>query len=243
MGNSESKSDVPPLPKPKEGDIKIDLNNLPKLEPVKGFDIPKPPQIMTSSDRKREEEKKAMEGKVPFNIKKEFDQSTYTGRFMMQFTRLNPMLFFYSDKSIKEAQDKVFKYSTRLEAAENMGSEVMMRPEEIEDIRLAYRIVGGSVHPDTNEIIPRVMRLSGFVVFNVPIATLVIFMPNQTPLTTGMLQWINQTYNAGMNYGNRNASTAYTTSDLANGYIAACLVSIGIAMGSRYIFANFLKRQ
>jgi hypothetical protein len=41
---------------------------------------------------------------------------------MMQFTRLNPMLFFYSNKQIKEAQDKVFKYSTRLEAAERLGS-------------------------------------------------------------------------------------------------------------------------
>jgi len=46
-----------------------------------------------------------------------------------------------------------------------------------------------------------------------------------------------------MNYGNRNASTPYTTSDLANGYLAACAVSIGIAMGSRVLFANFLKRQ
>jgi len=178
MGNSESKSDLPPLPKPKPGDIQIDVNNLPKLEPVKNFDIPKPPPIKTSADRKREEEKKALEGLVPFNIKHEFDQSTYAGRFMMQFTRLNPFLFFYSDKAIKEAQDKVFKYSTRLEAAENMGSKVMMKPEEIEEIKLAHRIVGGSVHPDTNELIPRPMRLSGFVIFNVPIATLVIFLPN-----------------------------------------------------------------
>lgn len=53
-----------------------------------------------------------------------------------------------------------------------------MKPEEIEEIKLAYRIVGGSVHPDTNEIIPHVMRLSGFVIFNVPIATMVIFAPN-----------------------------------------------------------------
>jgi hypothetical protein len=67
----------------------------------------------------------------------------------------------------------------------------MMKPEEIEDIKLAYRIVGGSVHPDTNEIIPHVMRLSGFVIFNVPIATLVIFAPNQTLLFSGALQWLN----------------------------------------------------
>jgi hypothetical protein len=46
-----------------------------------------------------------------------------------------------------------------------------------------------------------------------------------------------------MNYGNRNASTPYTTNDLATGYLAACAVSIGIAMGSRYVFANFLRKQ
>jgi len=86
----------------------------------------------------------------------------------------------------------------------------MMKPEEIEDIKLAYRIVGSSVHPDTQEIIPHVMRLSGFVLFNLPIATAVIFTRNQTPLFAGGMQWVNQTYNAGMNYGNRNASSTYT---------------------------------
>ena len=59
-----------------------------------------------------------------------------------------------------------------------MRSQVMMTPEEIEDVKRAYRITGGAVHPDTKEIINPVMRLSGFVLFNVPIATLVIFAPN-----------------------------------------------------------------
>jgi hypothetical protein len=103
MGNSSSKSDLPPLPKPKEGDIKIDINNLPKLAPATGFDLPKAPFIQTSADRKREEERKRMEGLIPFNIKHEFDQNTYSGRFMFHFTRLNPLLFFHTDKQIKEA--------------------------------------------------------------------------------------------------------------------------------------------
>ena len=46
-----------------------------------------------------------------------------------------------------------------------------------------------------------------------------------------------------MNYGNRNASTPYSTQDLANGYIAACAVSIGIAMGSRAMFASTLSKM
>ena len=118
-----------------------------------------------------------------------------------------------------------------------------MKPEDVEDIKMAHRIVGGSVHPDTGELIPRVMRLSGFVVFNIPLATLMVFAPNQTPLFTGVMQWINQTYNAGMNYGNRNASSQQTATDLASGYFAACCVSIGLAMGTRKLFAGFLKRQ
>ena len=46
-----------------------------------------------------------------------------------------------------------------------------------------------------------------------------------------------------MNYGNRNASTPYSTSDLAKGYTAACAVSIGIATSSRLIFASTLNKM
>jgi len=31
-----------------------------------------------------------------------------------------------------------------------------------------------------------------------------------TPFNTVLWQWINQTYNAALNYGNRNASSNYT---------------------------------
>ena len=44
-----------------------------------------------------------------------------------------------------------------------------------------------------------------------------------------------------MNYGNRNASTPYTTTDLATGYAGACVSSVGIAMVSRTMFAGKLK--
>jgi hypothetical protein len=63
----------------------------------------------------------------------------------------------------------------------------MMKPEEIEQLKRDCRVAGGAVHPDTNEIIPFYMRLSGFVVFNVPIACCVIFAPNQTPAFTAFL--------------------------------------------------------
>ena len=44
-----------------------------------------------------------------------------------------------------------------------------------------------------------------------------------------------------MNYGNRNASTPYTTSELAQSYLAASACSMGIAMVSRTMVADKLK--
>ena len=43
-----------------------------------------------------------------------------------------------------------------------------------------------------------------------------------------------------MNYGNRNASSQYTTADLARGYSAAVFTSVGIALASRTLMAKYL---
>lgn len=67
----------------------------------------------------------------------------------------------------------------------------MMLPEEIETLRKAARIVGGAVHPESNEIIALPMRLSGFVSFNVPILALMLFAPNQTPAFNAAMQALN----------------------------------------------------
>ena len=50
-----------------------------------------------------------------------------------------------------------------------------MTPEDIDKIKRASNVVGGAVHPDTNEIIPFYMKLSGFVVFNMPLVFAVVF--------------------------------------------------------------------
>jgi len=52
------------------------------------------------------------------------------------------------------------------------------------------------------------------------------------------MQWINQTYNAAMNYGNRNVSSTLTTHDLAKGYGGAVAVSVSIALFSRIALAR-----
>lgn len=53
-----------------------------------------------------------------------------------------------------------------------------MTQAEIDELKAASRVVGGSVHPETGEIIAMPMRLSGFVSFNGPILFIVLFTQN-----------------------------------------------------------------
>ncbi len=89
--------------------------------------------------------------------------------------------------------------------------------------------VESAVHPDTGEVIPLVFRMS-------------TFMPSNLPITAGMLlsgpgaaqvfwQWANQSYNAGFNYANRNASVPMDTKALALSYGVATGVACGMSFG------------
>ena len=60
-------------------------------------------------------------------------------------------------------------------------------------------------------------------------------------MNTVFWQFTNQTYNAGINYGNRNASSKQTVNDLLFGYSAAVLSSIGISWSLRKMSANFTR--
>jgi hypothetical protein len=86
------------------------------------------------------------------------------------------------------------------------GKQVMLAEAEITRLRKLQTIVSASIHPDTNKPVPWVMRMCAFVPTNLPIIFGMLMTP-PTPMNTMFWQWLNQTYNAGMNYGNRNASS------------------------------------
>ena len=56
-----------------------------------------------------------------------------------------------------------------------------------------------------------------------------------TPLNTIFWQWVNQSVNALMNYGNRNASSLYTNEDVLKSYGIAVSSSIVVALGIRKV--------
>jgi sideroflexin-5 len=103
-------------------------------------------------------------------------------------------------------------------------------------------IVNASIHPDTNQPVPWVMRMCAFVPTNLPIIFGMLMSP-PTPINTIFWQWLNQTYNAGMNYGNRNASSQQTTGDILFGYSAAVASSITIGLSLRKLSSGMTKNM
>jgi hypothetical protein len=116
----------------------------------------------------------------------------------------------------------------------------MLTSSEIATLRKLQTIVNASIHPDTNQPVAWVMRMCAFVPTNIPIIFGILMTP-PTRMNIMFWQWLNQTYNAGMNYGNRNASSPQTVGDIAFGYSAAVFSSITISLALRKIFGTATK--
>ena len=89
-------------------------------------------------------------------------------------------------------------------------------------------------------MIPWALRFSSFLPTNIPICFgFIIAAP--TPFNTVFWQWVNQTYNAFLNYGNRNASSKYTNEDIIKSYLAACGSSLTISLAIRKALSSRTK--
>ena len=62
--------------------------------------------------------------------------------------------------------------------------------EEIKTLRKYKTIVDSSIHPDTGDLIPPLMRMCAFVPTNLPII-FGMLMTTPTPLNTVFFQWLN----------------------------------------------------
>lgn len=72
---------------------------------------------------------------------------------------------------------------------------------------------------------------------NLPICVGMLLSP-PTMMNTAIWQTFNQTYNAGVNYGNRNGSTETTNKDIALSYFAAVGISVIVGIGLRAALAK-----
>ena len=123
----------------------------------------------------------------------------------------------------------------RQEIAQRMGSKPLLESAEVEELTQSYHLYNSAVHPDTKEVIPLYFRMSGFMLLNTPILFGMLLCP-QTTVNIAFFQFVNQTYNAGLNYGNRNASSPYSNYDLLKGYGGSVITSCGLALALSRMF-------
>ena len=168
----------------------------------------------------------------------QFDQRTYFGRVKTLFCTQNPFNFYLPHSKIVQAKNLVD--SEKNKQMKNNTSR-SYSSQEVREIRRAQNIVASSIHPDTGEIIPRPMRLCSYASMSIPVQFGLI-LSRPTIFNICFWQWANQTYSAGVNYANRNASISLDTKGLLTAYSAAVSASVIIGLGMRRILSPISKQ-
>jgi len=100
-------------------------------------------------------------------------------------------------------------------------------------VKAAQSLVSSAIK-ENGELIPRPFRMCGFVPFNMPILV-GLLLTQPTLFNTIFFQWINQSYNAGLNYGYKSPTSTYSDADLLKGYVSAVLAASATGMGLRHL--------
>ena len=111
--------------------------------------VPQKPRHLLTPEKDEPRVAPSHAGKIAFDLSKAYDMSTFTGRFSCLYNSFNPLMFFFTDKTILEAQKEVRAYESRFEAARNLGSQLWMTPEEVTALKKNYHIYKSAIHPDT----------------------------------------------------------------------------------------------
>lgn len=97
------------------------------------------------------------------------------------------------------------------------------------DMWEAKKKVSSAIHPDTGDRIPLPFRMSMFMPVNLPVSGGMLL--SGPGLSQVFWQWLNQSYNAGFNYANRNASVPIDMVSLGASYGIATVTACGAAYG------------
>ena len=101
-----------------------------------------------------------------------FDASTFLGRFSRMLLACDPYLLSYSEEQVLRSQEMVNNWHQWFNGT----------PEMDRTLWEAKRIADAAIHPDTNEVIPRPFRMSGYVFYNGPVCVAMLASQSTLPL-------------------------------------------------------------
>lgn len=152
--------------------------------------------------------------------KPRYDQATYAGRAQHFLQLTNPLNAFASEKELDEAQKIVTEFRKTRRLPPGYDEEKLWKTKYLYD---------SAFHPDTGEKMITIGRMAAQAPMNTIITGCMITFYRTTAATV-FWQWINQTFNAVVNYTNRSGDAPLPTSQLVASYCAACSGALGTAL-------------
>ncbi|XP_063709906.1 sideroflexin-2 [Culicoides brevitarsis] len=149
-----------------------------------------------------------------------YDLSTFKGRFLHFAWVTDPRTCVVQDAELYKAKTLVEQYRKGEEPKETT----------LAQIKYAKKLYESAFHPDTGDL----QNVFGRMSFQVPGGMLITGGMLQWYKTTQAVvfwQWINQSFNALVNYTNRNANSPVSTTQLGVAYVSATSSALVTAIG------------
>ena len=156
-----------------------------------------------------------------------WEQSTFAGRLRHFYSITTPLLARHGAADVETARQLVQQYRDGLEPAGTSEEQVWR----------AKALCDSALHPDTGQLQNVVGRMS----FQVPggmvlIGGMVTFYRSTAAVV--FWQWANQSFNAFVNFTNRNAKSPLTATQLGVAYVSATSCALVTALGLKRVLAS-----